>query len=277
MNGRVRSCLRLQAPQDSPQACYSSSYTLTFGNGQGSLNALLHGFINSTSTHWGFLGAGLGGRRFTNFSNFNPHNCGASINSDYTDQVIKWLSQSSGALKNDPHNGTSALAAAKDSSGQKGSWLLCVCTCACRERTLCFQTEHFLCCSLESCLQSLLLQLLPDHAALYCCLSQKKALKIPSCSYRTSSLPGHLMDRQASTPSVLYLFFLIFIYLAALGLSWGTQGLRCVMQDLSLQHTDSVILAHGLSCSTEWDLSSTIIDETHIPCIARQILFFFFF
>ena len=116
-----------------PQACYSSSYTLTFGNGQGSLNALLHGFIHSTRTHWGFLGAGLGGRRCTNFSNFNPHNCRASINSDYTDQVVKWLSQSSDALKNDPHNGTSALAAAKGSSGQKGSWLLCVHVCMQRE------------------------------------------------------------------------------------------------------------------------------------------------
>ena len=93
----------------------------------------IYWYIHSTSTHWGFLGAGLGGRRFTNFSNFNPHNCRASINSDYTDQVVKWLSQSSDALKNDPHNGTSALAAAKGSSGQKGSWLLCVHVCMQRD------------------------------------------------------------------------------------------------------------------------------------------------
>ena len=92
--------------------------------------------------------------------------------------------------------------------------LLCVCMCACRGRTLCFQTEHFLCCSLESCLQSLLLQLPPNNAALYCCLLQRKALKIPSCIYRTSSLPGHLMDRQASTPHVLYYFLkYLFIWL----------------------------------------------------------------
>ena len=39
--------------------------------------------------------------------------------------------------------------------------------------------------------------------------------------------------------------FLIFIYLAALGLSCGTQGLHCIMQALSLQPMDSLIFALG--------------------------------
>ena len=54
--------------------------------------------------------------------------------------------------------------------------------------------------------------------------------------------------------------FLIFIYLAALGLS-------CGMQDLLLWHLGSVV-----ELSHMWDLSSLIKDETHIPCIGRQIL-----
>ena len=32
----------------------------------------------------------------------------------------------------------------------------------------------------------------------------------------------------------------LFLYLAVLGLSCSTQDLRCVMQDLSFQHTESV-------------------------------------
>ena len=33
---------------------------------------------------------------------------------------------------------------------------------------------------------------------------------------------------------ILFYFFLIFIYLAVLGLSCSTQDLRCIMEDLSL-------------------------------------------
>ena len=38
----------------------------------------------------------------------------------------------------------------------------------------------------------------------------------------------------------------LFIYLAVLGLSCGMWDLPCVMRDLSLQHTDSLAVAHGL-------------------------------
>ena len=38
----------------------------------------------------------------------------------------------------------------------------------------------------------------------------------------------------------------LFIYLAALGLSCGTQDLRCTMRDLSLWRTDSLTVVHGL-------------------------------
>ena len=37
------------------------------------------------------------------------------------------------------------------------------------------------------------------------------------------------------------------VYLAALGLSHGTWDLRCIMWDHSLHHTDSLLVAYGLS------------------------------
>ena len=42
-------------------------------------------------------------------------------------------------------------------------------------------------------------------------------------------------------------YSLINIYLALLGLSWGTQNLCCIMQDVSLQGRDSLVVALGLS------------------------------
>ena len=42
----------------------------------------------------------------------------------------------------------------------------------------------------------------------------------------------------------------IHIYLAALGLSWSLQDLCWVMWDLSLGHTDSLVVAYGLSSSS---------------------------
>ena len=42
-------------------------------------------------------------------------------------------------------------------------------------------------------------------------------------------------------------FFLTFIYLAALGHSYGRGDLPCVTQDLLLQHTDSLVGTPGLS------------------------------
>ena len=69
--------------------------------------------------------------------------------------------------------------------------------------------------------------------------------------------------------------------MAVLGLSelWHA-GSSCVMGDLSLWHMDSLLAVQGLSsCSTQaellcdmWDLSSLTRDQTHVLCIARQIL-----
>ena len=69
-----------------------------------------------------------------------------------------------------------------------------------------------------------------------------------------------------------FIYFLIFIHLVV-------SGLRCIMQDLPSQHADSPVVAHGLSrCDSwsqlphsMWDLSSLTRDQTHVPCIARQI------
>ena len=46
------------------------------------------------------------------------------------------------------------------------------------------------------------------------------------------------------------ILFLKNMYLAASGLSCSIQDLPCVMQDLSLWCTDSLIAILGLSCST---------------------------
>ena len=52
------------------------------------------------------------------------------------------------------------------------------------------------------------------------------------------------------------------------------------MWDLSRRHMDSLAVAHGFgSCSSQasllrgtWDLRSPTRDQTHAPCVARQIL-----
>ena len=91
--------------------------------------------------------------------------------------------------------------------------------------------------------------------------------------------------------SSLYLYIYIFdtfIYLFiwwALGLSCGTQDLHCAMWDLSLGHTDSLVVAQWLQstraqlCGAQaqllhgmWDLSFPTRDWTCVPCIARWIL-----
>ena len=59
------------------------------------------------------------------------------------------------------------------------------------------------------------------------------------------------------------IIILVFIYLAVSGLGWGMQDLHCIMRDVSLQCTDSLVMshrlqstwasllvAHELSCST---------------------------
>ena len=60
--------------------------------------------------------------------------------------------------------------------------------------------------------------------------------------------------------------FYLFIYLAA-------SGLGCVMWDLLLQGTDSLVVAHGLSCSVARGiLVSPPGIKIHVSCIARRIL-----
>ena len=77
----------------------------------------------------------------------------------------------------------------------------------------------------------------------------------------------HLKKRTARSSDLTksafpLLFVYLFIYLAALSLSWVTQ-------DLLLQRAGSPVVA--LPCGT-WDLSSLIRNPTHVPCIARQML-----
>ena len=59
-------------------------------------------------------------------------------------------------------------------------------------------------------------------------------------------------DLQIVFPWVLFHFiygivlFKIFIYLAALSLSCSTWDIHCIMQELLLQHADSLVVACGL-------------------------------
>ena len=74
--------------------------------------------------------------------------------------------------------------------------------------------------------------------------------------------------------------FLLFMYLAVSGLGCGTPDLHCVLCDLSFRHTDSLLVVCRLcSCGmwsyllhSMWDLNSLTRNQTHVPCIARQIL-----
>ena len=45
-----------------------------------------------------------------------------------------------------------------------------------------------------------------------------------------------------------------FIYLAALGLSWSTQNLCCIMWELSLRHTGSLVSGWEFSCSMAYGI-----------------------
>ena len=47
----------------------------------------------------------------------------------------------------------------------------------------------------------------------------------------------------------------LFVYLAASGLTFGTQDLLCVMQDLLLRLTDSLVVACQLTCSAACGIS----------------------
>ena len=98
------------------------------------------------------------------------------------------------------------------------------------------------------------------------CISFKCFPKVKRRQYRasfqTSSYYSHLFKK-------LHLF----IYLAVLSLSYGTQDLHCIMWDLLLHPMYSLVVAHGLSCSKGmWDLSFLTRDSTWVSCVARQIL-----
>ena len=45
------------------------------------------------------------------------------------------------------------------------------------------------------------------------------------------------------------------IYLVVSGLNCGAQDLCCIMQNLSLQHVDSLVVVQGLTCSVAWGVS----------------------
>ena len=63
------------------------------------------------------------------------------------------------------------------------------------------------------------------------------------------------------------------MYLAVLGLSWGTQDLRCNLLDLLLRCTVSLAWHEGLAALWRmWDPSSLTRDWTWVPYIAKQTL-----
>ena len=66
---------------------------------------------------------------------------------------------------------------------------------------------------------------------------------MPHCS--------HLMDNDNEDNSITKVhYFEFFIYLFGVsGLSCSMQNPRCIIQNLLLSYTDSLIVAHGLSCS----------------------------
>ena len=102
---------------------------------------------------------------------------------------------------------------------------------------------------------------------------------------------GFIITLPPLTLILLLLFFLlkiiggVFFYFAALGLNCHMWDLPSIIQDLSLQRTDSQLWhagtgAHGFrSCDLwasllrgVWDLSSPTKNQTCVPCIDRQIL-----
>ena len=82
---------------------------------------------------------------------------------------------------------------------------------------------------------------------------------------------------RSSWLSLVSFFFLI--YLAALRLSCGMWDL-CMWCRLSScgaqapEHAGSVVVAQAELLQNIWDLSSLTRDWTHIPCVARQILYY---
>jgi len=78
----------------------------------------------------------------------------------------------------------------------------------------------------------------------------------------------------------IYMYAYIYLSLIAWGLNCSMQDLHCIMCNLLLQCSDSLVVVHGLSsCGTQayllhgcGNLSSLTRNWTHNPCITRCIL-----
>ena len=77
---------------------------------------------------------------------------------------------------------------------------------------------------------------------------------------------------------MVFYFFLTFIYLTELGLSFGMWDLSVAAHKLYLWPVGSVVVVYGLwSAWAELlqgrcDLCSPTSDQTHVSCIAREML-----
>ena len=69
--------------------------------------------------------------------------------------------------------------------------------------------------------------------------------------------------KESGTTERLHFSFLN-IYLAALGLSYTTQDLCCIMKDLLLQHMNSLVVAHGVNSCSTW-ASIVVADQGSNP------------
>ena len=90
---------------------------------------------------------------------------------------------------------------------------------------------------------------------------------------REPPVSGSSLGQEPCSGALLSLFP-VFIYLAASGLRCGTQDLRCAMRDLAVQRLDSPVVHRvGLVAPVhEGSNQGSTRDQTHVLCIARQIL-----
>ena len=77
---------------------------------------------------------------------------------------------------------------------------------------------------------------------------------------------------------MVFYLFLTFTYLTELGLSCGTWDLFVAVQKLCLWPVVSVVVVYGLRSAwaellqDRCDLCSPTRDQTHVSCIAREML-----
>lgn len=69
-----------------------------------------------------------------------------------------------------------------------------------------------------------------------------------------------------------FIYLLLFFFLAASDLGCSRQGLCCIMQDLFLWHSGSVVETHGPSCYVACGILVPARGSNRILCIARWIL-----